>query len=362
MDGLRDAEGAPIGDTARRLVRSDPIHLNEGTLEGVRAGDDGEQTSGVLGGLGACVRVSFVLEYANLEGSQLAVLGPHLRRHVVITAEGIRCQVVGSILNPFDRLPRGQSRHDGAHVPWVHVHLAAESASDVRGDEANLVLWQLGDEGEHGSDGVGGLRGDPEGQLPGDLVHLGDATARLDGRHVEAREVDVLLDHGIRLLESLLCASLIPDLPVPVMIRLLLPVLPQDGGVRLQCLLRVDDHWQGLVVHVHGLYPVSCGIAALGDDRCHLLTLEQDQVGRQDHLLVRHEGRDPGQARGLQILSGNDGQNPGDLQGLRGVEGGDSGVCIRAPDDVQPQHTWQVDVFDVVPLSTDETGVLLSLD
>jgi hypothetical protein len=67
VDGLGHPERAAVGDAAGRLVRVDPVDLDEGVGEVVRAGDDVEEAGRELRGVGRGVGVAVVGDRADLE-------------------------------------------------------------------------------------------------------------------------------------------------------------------------------------------------------------------------------------------------------------------------------------------------------
>ncbi len=152
MDRFRDPERAAVGDTAGRLVRVDAVDLDERVVEVVGAGDHVEEAGRELRGIGRGVGVAVVGDGLDLEAGDLAVLrGTQLGVDVVVASEGIRLEVLRAILDPLDGLAGGQARHHGQDIARVHGHLAAEAAADVVGLDADVLLRQPADEGEHGA-------------------------------------------------------------------------------------------------------------------------------------------------------------------------------------------------------------------
>ena len=169
VDRLGHPERAAVGDAAGRLVRVDAVDLDERVREVVRAGDDVEQAGRELGRVGGGVGVAVVGQGLDLETGDLAVLGRRqLGMDVVVAGERIGLQVLGAILDPLDRLADGQRGDDREDVARVDRHLAAEPATDVVGDDPDVLLRQTGDEREHGPDGVRRLARHVQRQLTAD--------------------------------------------------------------------------------------------------------------------------------------------------------------------------------------------------
>src|SRR5262245_11682746 len=92
-------------------------------------------------------------------------------------------------------------------------------------------------------EGVRSLGRHVDRQLSVHPVEVGDAAAGLDGRDVDARDVQVLRHHDLGLGERALRAGAVADPPVPdVIVVLVLLVGAEDRRARLQRLLRVDHH------------------------------------------------------------------------------------------------------------------------
>ncbi len=119
VDGFGHPERASIGDASGRLVGVDAVDFDEGVREVVRAGDDVEQAGRVLRRVGGGVGVAMVCDGLRLERGDLAVLGgAHLDMDVVVAGERVGLEVLGAVLDPFDRLADGQcSRRPRARSP-----------------------------------------------------------------------------------------------------------------------------------------------------------------------------------------------------------------------------------------------------
>src|SRR5262249_54580355 len=140
----------------------------------VGAGEDVEEAGGELGRLGDPVERPVVGQHVDPQAQDLAFPGGgDLAVHVVVAGKGGRHQVLGAALPPLDRGSGTDAADNAAHVTGVNPDLVAESAADIRGNDLNLLLGKARDQGVQGAVGVGGLGGGPDGQLPGDLVHVG---------------------------------------------------------------------------------------------------------------------------------------------------------------------------------------------
>ena len=362
---LGDPEGAAVGDTAGRLVGVDAVHLREGRREVVGTGDDAEQAGGELGRVGGRVEGAVVRHRLHPQGLHPPVPARgDLARHVVVPGETGALQVLGPGLHPLDGPAQLQRGHHGADVARVDRHLVAETAAHVRRDHPDLVLRQPGDQRQQGAVRVGRLRGDVEGEPPRGLVVVGDATTGLQGRGMNAGEVDLLPDDHLGLGEGTLGPVPVAHLPVPDVVGLLLPVLAHQGRPGLQRLEGVDHHRQGLVLHLlgQGVHAVEGRFPRLGDDRGHLLPLEQDLAHGQHHLPVARQRGHPGEAGLVQVLAGDHRDNPGNRQRRFFADRADPGMGIRAAHDAHVEHARKHDVVQIPPGALDEARVFLALD
>ena len=104
-----------------------------------------------------------------------------------------------------------------------------------------LRLRDAGDEGQDGAVGMRRLAGHVDGQLAGDRVVRDHAAAGFDRGDVDARDVEILLDHDLRLVEDAVGLLLVSRLPMPDVVGLLLPVVANQWRIGLERLERIDD-------------------------------------------------------------------------------------------------------------------------
>ena len=157
-----------------------------------------EEPGRVVGWLGGRVERAMVGDHVDPDGEDLAVAGGgDPAAHRIVARERGRHQVLRAVLHPLDR-PAGVDRGDDrAHVAWIHRHLVAEPAADIRGDDADLVLGQPGEQRVDGAVGVRRLGRAPHGQLARHRVELRHRPAGLHRRRMRAREHEVLLDDDV---------------------------------------------------------------------------------------------------------------------------------------------------------------------
>ena len=284
---------------------------------------------------------------------------------MVVARERVGLDVLGAVLDPLDRMSGEDRRADREHVPRIHRHFAAETAADVGGDHADPLLGEpevTRDERDHSADRVGRLGRHPDGELAVYLVEARNHAAGLDRGDVDPRDVDVLLDDDLGVLEGLVGAGLVADLPMPDVVVLLLAVLADERGAGLERFDRVHHDREGLVVDLDRRDAIGSDVTLGRDDGRHLLRLVEDGVRRQDHLAVRHERRHPLELERYEVFARDHREHAGDGERLRRVDALDARVCVRAAGDVQVQHAGQLHVVDVVAAASDEARVFLALD
>jgi hypothetical protein len=147
--------------------------------------------------------------------------------------------------------------------------------------------------------------------------------------------VDHLLLYGnVGLLKSTLGRLFVAVIPLEDdVVRLFGLVVPNDRGVVIEGLRRLDDYGQRLVVDLDQLQRVLGRVPVVGDDKSHLLPLEAHLVRGEDRLGVAGYGWHPGQSLLLQILPCDDGADLRVLQSGRNVDAVYPGVGERATQD-----------------------------
>ena len=360
---LGDAERAPVGDPARRLVAVGPARRQVRDRDVVGGEGRVHQADLELARLGVGEERAVVGVGVHPDGEDLAVPAQrHLAVEVDVPGEPGGDQVAGLVLDPLDRPLQQDRGQDRADVPGVDRHLVAEAAADVRRDDPDHVLGQFGDHRDRRPDDVRRLRGHVDGELRRGPVEVGDRPAALDRRRVRARVVQLQLGDQVGLRERAVGAVGVADFPVvDDVVGLVFLVVPDDRGALGDRLLRVDDDRQRLVVDVDRLARVLGDVGVVGDDAGHLLALEPDLVGGQHRLRVVGQGRHPGQVPGRHHLAGQHQVHAGDVPGPAGVDRLDPGVRQRAAQDLHVQHAGQHDVVGVVALAADEAVVLDAL-
>ena len=360
---LGHPERAPVRDPAGRLVRVQPPRGQVRDRNVVTAERRVHEADLELARLRVGEERAVVGQGAHPHAEDLAVAAQRqLAVQVDVPGEAGGDQVPGLVLDPLDRALQQDGSQDGADVPGVDGDLVAEAAADVGGDDPDHVLRQFGDQRDRGPDDVRRLGRHVYGELGRGPVEVRDRAAAFDRAGVRARVVQLQPRDHVRLLEGPVGALGVADFPVVDDVAgLVFLVVPDDGGVRLAGLHRVDDDRQRLVVDLDGLARVLGDVGVIGDDARDLLTLETHLVGGQHGLGVVGQRRHPRQVAGGHHLAGEHQVHPGDLPRLAGVDPGDPRVRDRAAQDLHVQHAGQVNVVGVVALAADEAVVLAAL-
>ena len=202
-----------------------------------------------------------------------------------------------------------------------------------------------------------------DGGLARRAVDVGDATACLQRCRVAARIEGVQPDNLVRLGEGRLRGGLVARLPVvDVVVLLVFLIVADQRGAGFFGLLRARHRRQDIVFDDDRITRVLGLVLRISDDRRDLLALEADLVGRQHRLRVVAQSRHPRELVLRHQLTRDHGDHAGHPTGSRGVDRLDARVCVRAAQDRHVQHSWQLDVIEVVALAADEAAVLLALD
>src|SRR5690348_1695771 len=78
---------------------------------------------------------------------------------MIVAGESCAAQVFGAVFNPFDRFASFEGSDNGTDIAWIDWYFVAETASNVRRDDANTMFWESCYDGEERTMGMGRLRG-----------------------------------------------------------------------------------------------------------------------------------------------------------------------------------------------------------
>ena len=144
-------------------------------------------------------------------------------------------------------------------------------------------------------------------------------------------------------------------------VHLVLDVLAQQRRVGRHGLEGVDQHRQGLVLHLDQLDRIGGRIAVLGDDEGDLLVLEQHLLLGQHRLHVARKRRHVVQAQRLQLGGGQHGDDAGKGRRLGDVDLLDPRMAIGRAHEIAIERARQLQIVDVIALALDEADVLDAL-
>ena len=360
--GLGDTERTAVGDTAGRLVRVGAVGDDVRCRDVVRPGDDVKETRLEPARLRVGEEGPVVAQQHDAKADEPIVrVDRELAGHVIVARESGRDEVLGAILDPLDRTPQQQRRSGGDDVARIDRNLVAEAASDVRGDDADLLFGQAGHQGEQGAMGVRGLAGHVQGRLAGGRVDVGDDAAGLQRRRMAAWVMGRQPHDARGAGEGRLGGLLVARLPVVDVVGVRL-VVADDRCVGAERLLRGGHRRQRLVVDLDQCHGVLGDVAGVGDDRGDLLSLEAHLVGGQHGLGVAAQSRHPGELVLGQELTGDHGDDTGERRRRTGVDAADARVRVGAAQDCHVEHAGQHHVVDVGAPAADEACVLLASD
>ena len=292
--------------------------------------------------------------------------GADLAFHPIVAGEGRGHQVFHPVLDPFDRLAGDDRGDDGTNISRIDANLVAKAAADVGADDADVVLFDTGQQRGHGAHHVGRLKRAVNRQLAVHLVHAGHGPAGFQRARMGAVVVHRLFGNDLGIVDDLLGAFLVAHFPqedVVVMLAravsaagLALEILSQND-VGLKRLERIDDHGQRLVFHFDQFHGVGGDIAVRSYDKGHFLPLKQHFAIGQHHLLVTGQRRHPMQAERFEVFGGQHCHHAGQSHRRIGIDRFHAGVGIGRAHEVAVQHARQLYVIDVIALALGKTGV-----
>ena len=143
-------------------------------------------------------------QIVDLEGGDRAVaLDADLRLDAMIAGVDVGDEAFEPVGDEFDRPLEQFRQRRRRHLVGIDMHLDAERAADVLGDDAHLVLFETEMLGEQVLRHVRRLRALIDGQALLARIPVGDDGARLVGDAGMAAEHEGRLDHGIGLGKTL---------------------------------------------------------------------------------------------------------------------------------------------------------------
>src|SRR5216683_3287211 len=196
---LGNSERAAIRHAAWRLVRVVAIGGDVRGRDVVGARDDVEQARFELAWL--CVGEERAVVAVQVD-AQREHLGVRVHRevagHVEVAREAGGDEVLVPVLDPLHRPAEQETGGRRHHVAWVDRDLVAEAPTEVRGDDADVLLRQAGHEREHRPDRVRSLTGHVDRGLARGPVDVGDAPTRLERGGMAAGVEGMQPDHLVR--------------------------------------------------------------------------------------------------------------------------------------------------------------------
>ncbi len=274
--------------------------------------------------------------------------------------------VLAACFGPLHRTSEPHRAEDRDELTRILGHLASEPSSYFRGNHAQPILGNPGDDRPYEPGNMGILRCVPERQLAGGLHELCNRGARLDRCRDQALLDDPLFDDDLCRLE---CGVDVATGNDPVERLVLWNVWmnlrrPVQGG-----LLRIDDRWQRLVIHVDEIEGVVRLVTRFRHrHRDRIANVADDLLGNRQVLAdlqvrVRHQ---PAAGDRLQVpVDVLPGEHADDAWGsfrARGVDPFDARMRVRAAEDGRVHHAGQRDVVGVLRTARNQTRIFASAD
>ncbi len=284
-------------------------------------------------------------------GDGAVVLHADLGLDAVVAGVDVGDEALDPVGDELDRpLEQLRQRHR-RHLVGVGVHLDAERAADVLGDDADLMLFQRQMLGEQVLHHVRRLRALIDGQARVARIPVGDDGARLVGDAGVAAEHECGLDHRVGLGEALVgIARGVHALEAEIVADRRM----DHRRLRIERGFRIGDRRQFLVVDRDQLAAV-LGFGAAprdhGADRFAGPAGAVDGDGvlrRRFEALEMREHADPGRDDLGQFRAGDHGDDAGRFLGGGGVDALDPGVRVRRAHERDMRHARQHHVADVL--------------
>ena len=218
--------------------------------------------------------------------------------------------------------------------------LGAKAAADARLNDLHLRLRDVERLRDHAAHVEGHLRGGGHRDAP-ERVGRREGTEGFHGRGLRGLAGVGAGEHDVALGERLVKVAKVAGTAAHQVARDI-PALREHKGhvalgvdhdVVIECLGKVEQRLEHLVVDLDELERLVCGLLGLGGDDRHLFVLVTDEV-LEDQAVVGTRLRialaGDGKAALGHVLVGVDAHHTGHLQGARRVDGADLGARIRA--------------------------------
>ena len=243
----------------------------------------------------------------------------------------------------LDRPARLPGQHQRQRLE-VDDRLAAEAATDLGRDGADVALLHAGQQGGHGADHELALTRAPDRGLA--IDDADQAGVRLDVALVHGRCLELALDDHVGVLETRFDVTLLVLEGAGDVrgLALELDVVVKDGRVRLHRVLDVDRPGQHLVVDLDQLQGLGGDRLGGGRDGGHRMAVEQRLVARHDiaahpaHVLDAQHHRPLVDREIDDVLGRHHRHDAWQLLGLGRVDRPDAGVRVRAAQHLAPDH------------------------
>ncbi len=186
-------------------------------------------------------------------------------------------------------------------------------------------------------------------------VPLRDATTGFHRSHMNARDVNILLDRYFSAVKVLIGFILIAPFPMPDVIALF--VIANFCRAGFQRLERIHDNRKRFIIYFNGGDAVRSRITICGQYSSNFLILILDRVNRQHHLRVAHQRWHVVDIVFLEGGSIDNCQNARRCHRLFSTNCLDLRMSIRTADNVQMQHAGQFEIVNVIALTANEAGI-----
>ncbi len=290
-------------------------------------------------------------------GDRAVLLDADFRLDAMIARMNVGDEAFETVGDEFDRPLEEFRQCRRRHLVGIDVHLDAERAADVLGENAHLIFFEIKMLGEQVLHHVRRLRALIDGEARFARIPVGDDRARLIGDAGVAAEHKYRLDYGIRFGETLVRFADIKDaLKGEIVAKLGM----DDRRFGIERRFRVGDAGQRFVVHRDQRARVFRFGAGARDHRTDRLTLPAGALDGDGVLRRRFdafemgEHADPGRNHLGKLRAGDHRDHAGRLLGFRGFDVFDAGMRVRRTHKSDMRHARQYDVGDILAAALSE--------
>ncbi len=284
-------------------------------------------------------------------GDGAVVRDADLRLDAMVAGVDVGDEALEAVGDEFDRPLEQLRQRRRRHLVGIDVHLDAERAADVLGDDAHLVLFETEVLGEQVLRHVRRLRALIDGQALLARIPVGDDGARLVGDAGVAAEHERRLDHRVGVGKALVG---IADVERALERQIVAELGMDHRRFRVERRFRIGHRGERLVIDANQRAGILGFGARAGDDRAHRFALPAGALDGDGVLRRRFdafemgEHADPRRDDLGELGAGDDRDDAGRFFRCRGCDAFDARMRVRRTHEGDMRHARQHDVGDIL--------------